>query len=171
MVAQSHVCVVPLVSEFWDVRCYKESLLMCINKPCSATEGSQRWPCLPLRSLVVKIVLSCCTAGVQSCNGHVRACGQLQKSDAACVLHAVLAGPLQTRVWRIFCVSSVGLVSGVVGRRDQYVLAVSLVEALKPEQFAFKEVARKLLFILFFHSAHESDPGGLKPLELFVIIK
>lgn len=31
-----------------------------------------------------------------------------------------------------------GLMSGFIGHRDQYVLAVSLVEMLKPEQFALK---------------------------------
>lgn len=124
---------------------------------------------LSLLKLSCRIVLLVYRAATGTC-GCAGSCGKVMLCVSS---NTVLAGPSQTRIWSTVCISLVGLESGFVGRRDQYVLAVSLVEALKPEQFALKEVARKLLllFILFFRSAQESDPMGLKPLELFVIIK
>lgn len=71
----------------------------------------------------------------------------------------------------MFSIFSMGLVSGVIGHRDQYALAVSPVEAVKTEQLAVKNVAGKMLSIQFFRSAKNLILLWLKSLELFVIIK
>lgn len=53
-----------------------------------------------------------------------------------------------------------GLMSGFIGHRDQYVLDVSFVEMLKPEQFALNMLQESCSnSVLLFRQ--ESDPVGL----------